>query len=546
LTGAFEVSESLKKIAAIVAGMLIAGVPMATLNHWLDGFVERQAQNEVDSAAKRGVAITDYRVGLVVTALDDLAARGVGSCRADHLEALRSANLATSPIKELSILAPDGRTLCSDLGAALDERVVLATQSMTARPDAVLELIQIGETNKFIRVRRPAIAGENFLAAAIPTDLLVPRTSSRGGLISVHARVTMRDGTPIGDVGPALDMSGGLSSAQKSDLYGLTVDASVRRSALAPDYQDLQMIGAFFTGIVALTLFAFAILFPKRDPGNPIAELQQALKAGEFVPYYQPVVDITTGRVRGAEVLMRWRKPDGTIAQPSSFIPLAESSGLILEMTRAIMRSVRDEMGPAVAERPFLRLGFNLAARHFMNEQIVSDVREIFEGSPVRLSQIVLEVTERQSLDSLTSARRVIAALQGLGIKVAIDDIGAGHAGLSYMLKLGVDIIKIDKMFIDALGQDHSSTTIIETLVDLARSMRMDVIAEGVENFEQVVALRERGIRAAQGYVFAPPLPGSSFLELLAAIDPQTGTTPLGLDRSGGVIALSPRPNVAA
>ena len=243
---------------------------------------------------------------------------------------------------------------------------------------------------------------------------------------------------------------------------------------------------------------------------------------------------------------MRWRKPDGTIVAPATFIPLAESSGLILEMTRAIMRHVRDEMGPAVVERPFLRLGFNLAARHFMDDGIVSDVREIFEGSPVRLTQIVLEVTERQSLDSLTSARRVIAALQGLGIKVAIDDIGAGHAGLSYMLKLGVDIIKIDKMFIDALGHETSSMTIVETLIDLARNMRMDVIAEGVETFEQVVALRERGIRSAQGYVFAPPLPGSAFLELLAAIDPQTAPAPAGVDRSGSLIALGSRAAASA
>ena len=196
-------------------------------------------------------------------------------------------------------------------------------------------------------------------------------------------------------------------------------------------------------------------------------------------------------------------------------------------MTRTLMRQVCEEMGPAVAERPFLQIGFNLAARHFTDESIVADLREIFEGSPIRLSQIVLEVTERQPLENLTRPRRVIAALQGLGVKVAIDDVGAGHSGLSYMLKLGVDIIKIDKMFIDALGNDsNSSMTIIETLVDLARNMRMEIIAEGVETFEQVVALRERGIHAAQGYVFAPPLPGSSFLELLEAIDPQSDSAP--------------------
>ncbi len=169
-----------------------------------------------------------------------------------------------------------------------------------------------------------------------------------------------------------------------------------------------------------------------------------------------------------------------------------------------------------------LRIAINLAARHFNDDDIVQDVRDVFSGSPIRLSQLVLEVTERQPLENLTAARRVIAALQGLGVKVAIDDVGAGHSGLSYMLKLGVDVIKVDKIFIDALGNETNSTAIIDTLVDLARSMRMDIIAEGVENFEQVIFLREHGICAAQGYVFAPPLPGSAFLTLLDAIDPLT------------------------
>ena len=147
-------------------------------------------------------------------------------------------------------------------------------------------------------------------------------------------------------------------------------------------------------------------------------------------------------------------------------------------------------------------------------------MRKIFEDSPIKLSQVVLEVTERQPIENFTKTRRVIAALQGLGVRIAIDDVGTGHSGLSYMLKLGVDIIKIDKMFVDAIGTDRNSTTIIETLIDLAHNMRMDVVAEGVENFEQVMHLRELGIRSAQGYVFAPPLPGCSFLQLVEAIDP--------------------------
>ena len=167
-----------------------------------------------------------------------------------------------------------------------------------------------------------------------------------------------------------------------------------------------------------------------------------------------------------------------------------------------------------------MKFNFNLTARHFTSEAVVDEIREVFAGSPIRLSQIVLEVTEREPLEDLDMARRVIAALQDLGCKVAIDDVGTGHGGLSYLLKLGANHIKIDKMFIDAIGTERYSTTIIETLVELAHSMRMEVFAEGVENFDQVKYLREQGIFLAQGYAFAPPLPGSLFRQLLEAAHP--------------------------
>ena len=189
-------------------------------------------------------------------------------------------------------------------------------------------------------------------------------------------------------------------------------------------------------------------------------------------------------------------------------------------MTRTLMRRVRQEIGPAFAGRPHLKICFNLAAQHFQDDDIVRDIRDIFGRGPIAMSQIVLEVTERQPIENLAETRRLIATLQQLGVRMALDDVGTGHSGLSYILKLGVDIIKIDKMFVDAIGTDRNSTTIVETLVDLARNMRMDVVAEGVENFEQVMHLRALGVRLAQGYVFAPALPGSSFLQLVEAIAP--------------------------
>jgi sensor c-di-GMP phosphodiesterase-like protein len=259
---------------------------------------------------------------------------------------------------------------------------------------------------------------------------------------------------------------------------------------------------------------------PRRVPADPISALKLALENGELVPYYQPIVDIRSGRLLGAEVLVRWRKPDGTLVFPGAFIPLAESSGLIREMTRDLMKRVCLEAGSALSHRPALKVSFNFAGKLFGDETIVKDVRGIFFDSPIKLSQVVLEVTERDRIENFAEARQIIEALQRLGVRIAIDDVGTGHSGLSYMLKLGVDIIKIDKMFVDAIGTDRNSTKIVETLVDLAHNMRMDVVAEGVENFEQVTHLRELGIRSAQGYVFAPPLPGKAFLQLVEAIDP--------------------------
>jgi sensor c-di-GMP phosphodiesterase-like protein len=300
----------------------------------------------------------------------------------------------------------------------------------------------------------------------------------------------------------------------------LLATATVSRAAVFAEHGDLRAVGALIGAVLALLTIALALLLPWRARANPIAEMERALEANEFIPYYQPVVDLRTGAIVGAEVLMRWRKRDGTVIPPAVFIPLAESSGLILEMTRAMMRAARDEFAQVLGLRPHVKFAFNLTAHHFSNEAVVEEIREVFAGSPIRLSQIVLEVTERQPLEDLDMARRVIAALQDLGCKVAIDDVGTGHGGLSYMLKLGANYIKIDKMFIDAIGTERYSTTIIETLVELAHRMRMEIFAEGVENFDQVKYLRERGIFLAQGYAFAPPLPGSLFRQLLEAAHP--------------------------
>jgi sensor c-di-GMP phosphodiesterase-like protein len=511
-----------RNLFAIAAGVFLVGAPLIAFDFWLGGVIDRQVQAEVDASAKRAIALAESRVVTVVAALDKLAARGVSSCEPDDIQTMRAALFETIPIKELAIISPGGQTLCTDLGMPLGQRRILSSETMTGADDYMMEVVQIVGGQQMVRLRRIAGGPSSTLAALVPAALFIPQVTSQGGQFNAGVRIDTAAGMSLARNGQQVKAAADdvLIGTAKSDQFGFHVEIAMARDKAIANNSDLKWLGLFGTGgIVAISL-AFAFLLPRRDANNPVAELQRALRAGELVPYYQPVVDIRSGQLRGAEVLVRWRKPDGTLVMPGSFIPLAESSGLILEMTRDLMRRACTEAGPALGLRPGMKIAFNFAGQLFRNESIVKDVRNIFFGSEIKLSQVVLELTERDPIENFTETRQVIAALQGLGVRIAIDDVGTGHSGLSYMLKLGVDIIKIDKMFVDAIGTDRNSTTIVETLVDLAHNMRMDVVAEGVENFEQVMHLRELGIRSAQGYVFAPPLPGSAFLQLVEAIDP--------------------------
>jgi sensor c-di-GMP phosphodiesterase-like protein len=530
--GFFVRGVTRRNLFAIVVGAALAGGPFIAFNLWLDNLIERQGQSEVGTAAKRAIALAEARVRDAVGTLDTLAVAGVSSCDQQHMEAMRRAAFSAIPVKEIAVISPDGKTLCNHLGLPPGEREVVSSEPLVGAGGYRLDIISLPGGERMVRLRRDVGSAHNSISALVPTVLFLPQVSTGGGPFSGYARIVTAQGATIGEAGgrTADSESANFNADIRSNKFGFNVEVLSPRARIEAEHADLKWFGLFAAGIIMMTVTGFAVLIPRRAPRNPVAEIERALEAGEFIPYYQPIVDIRSGQLRGAEVLVRWRKPDGTLVLPGSFIPLMESSDLIDDLTRSLMRKVCTEVGPALGRRPDLRISFNFAGKLFSEPSIVKDVRDIFASSPIKFSQVVLEVTERDPIENFTETRQTIAALQGLGVRIAIDDVGTGHSGLSYMLKLGVDIIKIDKMFVDAIGTDRNSTTIVETLVDLARNMRMDVVAEGVENFEQVMHLRTLGVRAAQGYVFAPPLPGSSFLQLVEALDP---LQPAGLEFGG-------------
>jgi sensor c-di-GMP phosphodiesterase-like protein len=148
------------------------------------------------------------------------------------------------------------------------------------------------------------------------------------------------------------------------------------------------------------------LIIPLRQHHNPIAEIDRALAREEFIPFFQPIVDITSGKLLGAEVLVRWRKPDGTIVPPGAFIAVVESNGQVIDLTRSLMRRVCKELGAAIGRRPHVYLAFNFAPRHFDDALVLNDLGEIFDNGPIKLSQLVLELTERNEIEDLTNAPR--------------------------------------------------------------------------------------------------------------------------------------------
>jgi sensor c-di-GMP phosphodiesterase-like protein len=535
----------------VVAGALVAGVPVAMIQRGVDAYVERLATEDTRLAAQRAIARAEWRISQSIATLSAIGATRLVSCAEIEPDAVRRAVMTTTPLKEILVTDEVGKPRCLSAAAGTAARPV-SRELPTADDRVFLSVVlPLDSGERALRIRWHRGGDPLMLSGHVPADVFLPDGLSSKAASEAVVRVMLNEGTLIAapfdkHESEAAD-GNSIVAHNQSTRYPLVVTATVSRAAVFAEHADLREIATAGSATLALLIMALAVLIPLRGRSNPIVEMERALEAGEFVPFYQPLVDLRGGAVVGAEVLMRWRKPDGSLVPPAMFVPLAESSGLILEMTKALMISARDELGAVLGQRARIKLGFNLTARHFADATIIDDVREVFAGSPVRLSQLVFEVTERQPLEDLDSARRVIAALQELGCKVAIDDVGTGHGGLSYMLKLGVNYIKMDKLFVDAIGTEQYSTTIIESLISLARSMRMEIFAEGVETFEQVKYLRERGIHLAQGYAFAPPLPGPMFRQLLEAAHPLGfGAAPLASVESPVGQFMAARDRVAA
>lgn len=301
----------------------------------------------------------------------------------------------------------------------------------------------------------------------------------------------------------------------ESQRYHYSVDAGMPAGEVWRYMQDRYP--ALFSLVMFFGLLAglFAHWLQKRSSA-PTHELQRALGANEFIAYYQPVVRGDTQDWAGCEVLMRWQHPKEGLVRPDLFIPLAEHSGLIVPMTRALLRQVATQLAPhAALFKPGFHIGVNITAQHCRDLDLVDDCRDFLAAFAPGQVVLVLELTERELIVPTDITRRLFDALHELGVMIAIDDFGTGHSSLGYLRNFNVDYLKIDQSFVAMVGADALSRHILDSIIELCGKLGLGIVAEGVETPEQCEYLAAQGVDFLQGYLFAKPLPCAEFIEVL-------------------------------
>ncbi|MEO3989000.1 EAL domain-containing protein [Pseudocitrobacter cyperus] len=245
----------------------------------------------------------------------------------------------------------------------------------------------------------------------------------------------------------------------------------------------------------------------------PTDTLRRAILKGDIIPYYQPVMDGRDNSIRGVEVLARWKQPDAGFISPSSFIPLAEKSGLIIPLTQSLMWQVVAHMNAITTLLPEgFHVGINFSAAHINAPSFVEDCLRYQAGFVNKQLTLVLEVTEREPLHVDDQLISNLNTLHANGFAIALDDFGTGYSGLSYLHDLNIDYIKIDHSFVGRVNEDEDSTKLLDCVLELARKLSLSIVAEGVETRAQLEYLNRNNIPLLQGYYFYKPV---KFVELV-------------------------------
>lgn len=280
---------------------------------------------------------------------------------------------------------------------------------------------------------------------------------------------------------------------------------------------DITMYRAKSLGKARVEIFDEALRSEAVSLLNTETELRRAIESKDFVVHYQPIVSLENGKIDSIEALVRWNHPTKGIIPPGDFIPLAEETGLIVQIGEMVLRTVCEQIKTwydmGLSD---VRVAVNMSAVQFRQERFADTVRKIIEEADISPSSLDIEITESLFLDQRSKTLETIVKLKELGVRICLDDFGTGYSSLSYLQNLPIDVLKIDRSFVNKMEEDSDQARIVSTIVSLGKNLGMQVIAEGIETNEQLASLKLVRCSNGQGYLFSRPVDTSAATDLLA------------------------------
>lgn len=509
-------------ILACVLGFTALTAPIAAALYW----ATREALNAelayagsvADELLRRSAAARQQ----IYLALDALDRAPPGDCSEATLSLMRELSMGLSYLKDVGAMR-DGRLICSSMGryrqgiavGPSDARVSSGVQVwrdvvlpyapglhlnlferkgwvVALHPDLVFDLaLRDQDTTVAVLVENPPLV----MQWRGPLDpALLPRSPALAARqeLELPDHLLVRRHSPENNLGTLVAIS----------RAGLHARTSRQALILLP------------LGAIAGLLLVAAVALATRQRLSLSGEIRLGLKRREFQLHYQPVVDLQTGRCVGAEALLRWRRPEGTPMSPDLFIPAAERSGLIRAITAQVIDHALRDLPALLALQPGFHLGINFSAQDLEADGSITQLLRGLREMAAPAGSVIVEITERNVTDARAAGKQ-IARLHDHGVQVAVDDFGTGHSSLSVLAGLELDILKIDKSFVDAIDAQAAASLVLPHIIDMAKTLRLFLIAEGVETETQADYLRERGVQFAQGWLYGKAMPLDDLLDLL-------------------------------
>jgi len=508
--------EKLISLAAALFAAALSVVLFTLLSYWLEQkkqHSELQALSESAFERTRSV-LMEFETGF--TALASVPASG---CSDATLARLRTTVKNSKYLKSASIEL--GQNIyCSDSGLIYRDK---------PRPDYVTQdgaLVWLNKQNLFSpKLNTVYIQRGNIILSTLHALFLNVITDNTTGIVmfSSKSRQVIARYPESAAIDPAImeSLSGmdkgradglRLYNANHDDTLAFTVIAYTEKKTLAVHW--LESVWLWLPiGLLSGLLAGYAFYKRMELQYTPVRKLSNAIKHRDFLVYYQPIVSLHNGRCVGAETLIRWKGLDGAMIHPDLFIPLAEDSGLIESLTDIMFETAMRDMAERLRTGSFY-ISFNLSAHDMAKSRYFDMISTRLHELGIAPAKIAIEATERGFFD-VAQANDIINLYHEAGHSVFIDDFGTGYSSLSYLQHLAIDVIKIDKAFVDAIDTGSATSSVIIHIIAMAKQLNLKIVAEGVETAAQAEFLKQHGVDAGQGYYFAQPMPAEDFLRYI-------------------------------